>query len=155
MLFGILFEKVLIFQYCKNKVCSQKGFKDNSCQSWKSEEKVRHTALAPLKSVGSDSSLPGVNHSQRLMAGNFAVLKSKDLKLSALKIINPFETLSKCQEDTSISRVNFALSKWPDFHKAYHTGFFCVKECLVSLMSKLNMVWSSALAFEFTDINVR
>ena len=46
----------------------------------------------------------GSNHSQILMAGNFAALWSTDPKFSALKDLNPFKTMSKVQEPKSISK---------------------------------------------------
>ena len=54
---------------------------------------------------------PGSNHSQSLMAGNFAALLSTELKFSELKDLNPFKTLPKAQEASSILKVGFALSK--------------------------------------------
>ena len=63
--------------------------------------------------------VPGSNHSQSLMAGNFAALWPTDPKFSALKDLNPFKTVSKVQEASSILRVVFALSKWPHLHRAY------------------------------------
>ena len=55
------------------------------------------------------------------MAGNFAALWPTDPKFSALKDLNPFKTVSKVQEASSILRVVFALSKWPrpHLHRAY------------------------------------
>ena len=53
------------------------------------------------------------------MAGNFAALWPTDSKFSALEDLNPFKTVSKVQEATSILRVVFALSKWPHLHRAY------------------------------------
>ena len=51
------------------------------------------------------------NHSQSLMADNFAALLSTDPKFSALKALNPFKTVSKAQEASNILKVGFALSK--------------------------------------------
>ena len=62
---------------------------------------------------------PGQNHSQSLMAGNFAALWPTDPKFSAIKDLNPFQTVSKVQEASSILRVAFALSKWPHFNSIY------------------------------------
>ena len=36
---------------------------------------------------------PGSNHSESLMAGNFAALQAIDLKFSALKDLKPFKTM--------------------------------------------------------------
>ena len=54
---------------------------------------------------------PGSNHSQSLMASNFAALLPTDLKFSALKDLILFKTVSKVQEASSILRVGFTLSK--------------------------------------------
>ena len=59
------------------------------------------------------------NHSQSLMAGNFAALWSADLKFSALKDLNPFNTVPKVQEASIVLRVGFSLSKWPHFNSIY------------------------------------
>ena len=64
--------------------------------------------------------VPGSNHSQSLMAG--AALCPTDSKFSALKILNPFKTVSKVQEARRILRVAFALSKGPHLHRAYSLG---------------------------------
>ena len=61
----------------------------------------------------------GSNHSQSLMASNFAALWPTDSKFSALKDLNLFEIVSIVQEASRILRVVFALSKWPHLHKAY------------------------------------
>ena len=53
------------------------------------------------------------------MAGKFAALWSLDPKFSALKDLNPFKTVYKIQEASSILKVGFALSKWPHLHRAY------------------------------------
>ena len=62
---------------------------------------------------------PGLNHSQSLMARNFAALQPTDLKFSASKDLNPFTTVLKVQGANSILRVSFALSKYPHFNSAY------------------------------------
>ena len=53
------------------------------------------------------------------MAGNFAAPWPTDPKFSALKDLNPFKTVQKIQEASSIIRVGLALSKWPHLHRAY------------------------------------
>ena len=53
------------------------------------------------------------------MASNFAALSPTDPKLSALKDLNPFSTVSKVQEAGRILKVGFALSKRPHLHRAY------------------------------------
>ena len=70
--------------------------------------------------------VPGSNHSQNLMAGHFAALWPTDPKFSALKELSLFQTMSNIQEASSISRVGFALLKWPHFHRA----------CLVNYVSE-------------------
>ena len=54
---------------------------------------------------------PGSNHSQSLMASNFAAFRSSDPKFSALKNLNPFKTVYKIQEAISILKVGFARLK--------------------------------------------
>ena len=53
--------------------------------------------------------------SPTLTASNFAALESTELKFLALKDLNLLKTVSKFQEDRSILKVGFALSKWPHF----------------------------------------
>ena len=59
------------------------------------------------------------NHSQSLMAGNFAALWPTDSKFSALKDLILFSTVSKVQETGSILKLGFACSMWPHLHRAY------------------------------------
>ena len=63
--------------------------------------------------------VPGSNHSQSLMARHFAALWLTDPKFSAIKDLNPFKKLWKVQDARSSLRVEFALSKWPHFHRVY------------------------------------
>ena len=51
------------------------------------------------------------NHSQSLMAGNFAALLPTTPKFSAIRDLNLFSTESKAQKASSILKVGFALSK--------------------------------------------
>ena len=78
------------------------------------------------------ASLPGFeprsrsNHSQSLMAGNFAALWPTDFKFSALKDLNLLKRYTKNWEASSILKVFFFQSKWPHFHSAYVTpNLFC------------------------------
>ena len=57
------------------------------------------------------------NHSESLMAGNFAAHWPTDPKFSALKHLNFLKKHTKNQEASSILRVVFALSKWPHLHR--------------------------------------
>ena len=59
------------------------------------------------------------NHSQSLMAGNFAALWPTDSKFSSIKDINLLKKDTKNQEASSILKVVFAFSKWPHLHRAY------------------------------------
>ena len=74
------------------------------------------------------ASLPGFdsrsrsNHSQSLMAGNFAALWPTDFKFLAIKDQNRLKKYSKNQEAASILRVIFAFSNWPHLHRAYVVG---------------------------------
>ena len=54
---------------------------------------------------------PGSNHSQSLMASNFAALSPTDSKFSALKDLNSSLTVSKVEEASRILRLGFTLSK--------------------------------------------
>ena len=100
-----------------------KGFKIANYQSWTSEEKVCLPAPDTLELIGPRSRTPGFkfrsrfNHSQSLMAGNFAALWPTDFKFSAIKDLNLLKKYTKNQEASSILRVDFALSKWPHFHR--------------------------------------
>ena len=62
---------------------------------------------------------PGSNHSQSLMAGNFAALWTTDPKFLSLKDLNLLKKYNKNQEASSILRVVFALSKWPHLHREF------------------------------------
>ena len=57
-----------------------------------------------------------------LTDSNFAALWPTDPKFLALKVLNPFKTVSKVQKTSSILRVGFALSKWPHLHRTYVVG---------------------------------
>ena len=59
------------------------------------------------------------NHSESLMAGNFAAHWPTDSKVSALKHLNFLKRHTKNQEASSILRVVFALSKWPHLHREF------------------------------------
>ena len=64
---------------------------------------------------------PGSNNSQSLIACNFVALWPTDTKFSAIKDLNPFQTVSKFQEASKILKLDFALSKWP--HLLHKIGF--------------------------------
>ena len=76
-------------------------------------KKVWHLAPATLEPV--EFARGQINHSQSLMASNFAALWSTEPKFSALKDLNLLKTVSKFQEASSILKVGFTLSKWPHF----------------------------------------
>ena len=59
----------------------------------------------------------GSNHSQSLMAGNFAALWPTDPKFSAFKDLNLLKKHIKNQEASSILRVVFILSKSHHLHR--------------------------------------
>ena len=79
------------------------------------------------------------NHSQSLMAGNFAALWSADLKFSALKDLNPFNTVPKVQEASIVLRVGFSLSKWPHFNSIYLVRVPFLTGIAVYLSSQLGL----------------
>ena len=58
-------------------------------------------------------------HSLSLTAGNFTALWPTDFKFSAIKDLNLLKKYTKNQEASSILRVDFALSKWPHFHREF------------------------------------
>ena len=60
---------------------------------------------------------PGSNHSQILMAGNFAAPWPTDSKFLSIKDLNLFQKYTKTREASSILRVIFAISKWPHLHR--------------------------------------
>ena len=91
---------------------------------------------------------PGSNHSQSLMAGNFAALWPTDPKFSALKDLNPFKTVSKVQEASSILRVVFALSKWPHLLRVY---LVTVRfHLILAVLHKSEWKWYSGLIWTIT-----
>ena len=57
------------------------------------------------------------NHSQSLMAGNFAALWPTDSKFLATKDLNLLKKHTKNQVASSILKVVFAFSKWPHLHR--------------------------------------
>ena len=65
---------------------------------------------------------PVSNHSQSLMAGNFAALWPTDPKFLELKDQILFITVSKVQEASSILRIVFTHLKWPHLNRAYLLG---------------------------------
>ena len=57
------------------------------------------------------------NHSESLMAGNFAALWPTDSKFLATKDLNLLKKHTKNQMASSILKVVFAFSKWPHLHR--------------------------------------
>ena len=65
-----------------------------------------------------------------LTAGNFESLWPTDPKLSVLRDLNPFLKCYINQEASSILRVDFALSKWPHFHRDFsNRPWIVVRHC--------------------------
>ena len=95
-------------------------------------KKVCQPAPAPVDAVGLGSNPAPSNHSQSLMAGNFAALWPTDSKFSALKDLILFSTVSKDQKASSILKVGFALSKWPHLHRAYVVSVWFFLNTIVS-----------------------
>ena len=62
---------------------------------------------------------PRSNHSQSLMACNFAALSPTDSIFSALKDLNLLKKYTKYQENSNNCRLGFALSNGPHLHRAY------------------------------------
>ena len=61
-----------------------------------------------------------------LTASNFAALWPTDSKFLAFKHLNLLKKHTKNQENNSILRVGFALSKWPHLHREWPKNeFFC------------------------------
>ena len=82
-------------------------------------KKVCQPAPAPVSQCARVRTPAPSNHSQSLMAGNFAAIWPTDPKFSASKDLIPFTAVSEVQEASSILKVSFDFSKWPHFHKAY------------------------------------
>ena len=78
-------------------------------------KKVCQPAPAPVSQCAWVRTPAPSNHSQSLMAGNFAALKPTEPKFSASKDLIFLKTVSKFQEDRNILKVRFTLSKWPHF----------------------------------------
>ena len=79
------------------------------------------------------------NHSESLMAGNFAAHWPTDPKFSALKHLNFLKKHTKNQEASSILRVVFTLSKWPHLHRetcyaAVSYEHSCIENLKISIM---------------------
>ena len=91
------------------------------------------------------------NHSQSLMAGNFAVLWPTDSKISAVKDLILFSTVSNVQEASIILKVGFAFSKWPHLHRAY---LVTVPEYLSQsvLASRFNCTLLYLFVLEFCNV---
>ena len=89
--------------------------------------KVCQPAPAPVSQSARVRFRSRSNHSQSLMAGNFAALWPTDPTFSALKDLNPFKIVYKVQEASSILRMGFARLDWPHFNRAYvvSRGFGC------------------------------
>ena len=74
--------------------------------------------------------------------GNFEAIWPKEFKFLALKDLNPFKTVLKVQEASSILRVGFALSKWPHFNSAYllrvpFSSSIPLKRCIICRLNTL------------------
>ena len=54
-----------------------------------------------------------------LTTGNFEAIWPKGLKFLAIKDLNCLKKYAKYQEAGSISKVGFALSKWPHLHREW------------------------------------
>ena len=75
---------------------------------------TKKSAIRPLPHSNQSARVrggPGSNHSQTLMAGNFAALLPIDPKFLALKDLNLFKTFLKIQEASNILYLGLALSK--------------------------------------------
>ena len=119
MIFGILFQTVKSFIA---KILKSFGQMASKLPVVKVGGLMKKSAIWPRPHSNQSARVqvvPGSNHSQSLMAGNFAALWPKDSKFSELKDLNPFKTVSKVQEASSILRMGFALSKYPHFNSTY------------------------------------
>ena len=54
-----------------------------------------------------------------LTTDNFEAIWPNDLKSLAIKDLNRLKKYAKYQEASRIFKVGFALSKWPNLHRAY------------------------------------
>ena len=100
-------------------LCRSKDCKATSCQSWRSEKNPAGRPRPHSNQSARVRTRAKSNHSQSLMAGNFAALWPTDLKLLAFKDLNLLKKHTKNQMASSIWKVGFAFSKWPHFHRAY------------------------------------
>ena len=82
-------------------------------------KKVCQPAPAPVSQCARVRTPVPSNHSQSLMAGNFAALWPTDSKFLATKDLNLLKKHTKNQMASSILKVVFAFSKWPHLHRAY------------------------------------
>ena len=76
------------------------------------------------------------NHSESLMAGNFAAHWPTDPKFLSLKDLNLLKKRIKNQEASNILRVVFALSKWSHLHR---------EMCKRAVCYALNCTWNQHL----------
>ena len=80
-------------------------------------KKVCQPAPAPVSQCARVRTPAPSNHSQSLMAGNFAALWPTDSKFLATKDLNLLKKHTKNQMASSILKVVFALSKSPHLHR--------------------------------------
>ena len=94
------------------------------------------------------------NYSQSLMACDFAALWPTDPKFSSLKDLNLLKKYNKNQEASSILRVDFALSKWPHFHREFiNRPRIVVRHCMPTL-TKFDLSMTIVLDFFKTHDNI-
>ena len=113
-----------MFKCWKFGVCRSKACKVTSCQSWRSQEKVFRLAPAPVSQSARVRFLVAVQSFWK-----FAAHWPIDPKFSALKHLNFFNKHTKNQEDSSILRVVFTLSKWPHLHREWPKTSFFARHC--------------------------
>ena len=129
-----------MFKCLKFGVCRSKGCKVTSCQFGGLKKKSAGRPWPQSASLPGFDSRSRSNHSESLMAGNFADHWPTDPKFSAFKHLNLLKKHTKNQEASSILRVVFTLSKWPHLHREWPKKRVFLQGTVYGLEWKL---WSS------------
>ena len=141
------FEKLYnIFRSFNAKNLGSVGQRVAKLQALKVGDLKKKSAIRPRPHSNHSARIqirPRLNHSQSLMAGNFAALSTAAPKFLALKDLNLFSTVVKVQEADSIFKVGFALSKWPHLHRAYLVTIYNQNFIAVSKLSLCVLIFKT------------
>ena len=124
-----------MFKCWKFGVCRSKGCKVLAVKVGGLKKKSAGRSQPQSASLLGFDSRSRSNHSESLMAGNFAAHWPTDPKFSAWKDLNLLKKHTKNQEASSILRVVFALSKWPHLHREWPKRRFHVTVAVCNLNS--------------------